>query len=118
VKVNLAFIKGKFPIAEAGVAAMLRGQFPNPVYFQGYVGMQYKILGGLVSGRMRLKVEVGEKCELENINTAVGVPMISDVTPRNKSNDISVFTAPQAIFNYAANSDFSVEMDKGPRTFK
>ncbi|MCK0147427.1 hypothetical protein MWU78_17360 [Arenibacter sp. F26102] len=118
VKVDLAFIKGKFPIAEAGVAAMLRGQFPNPAYFQGYVGMYYKILGGLVSGRMRLKVEVGEECELENINNAVGVPMISDVTPKDNSDDISVFTAPQAVFNYAANSDFKVELDDGVRTFK
>ncbi|HUH45878.1 MAG TPA: hypothetical protein VLZ54_01890, partial [Arenibacter sp.] len=118
VKVNLAFIKGKFPVAEAGVAAMLRGQFPNPVYIQGYVGMYYRILGGLVSGRMRLKVEVGEECELENINNAVGVPIISDVTPRNKSENISVFTAPQAVFNYTANSDFSVESDKRIRTFK
>ena len=118
VKVDLAFIKGKFPIAEAGVAAMLRGQFPNPVYIQGYVGMYYRILGGLVSGRMRLKVEVGEECELENINNAVGVPMISDVTPQDKSYDISVFAAPQAVFNYAANSDFTVELDNGVRTFK
>ncbi|MCM4150589.1 hypothetical protein DHD05_03210 [Arenibacter sp. N53] len=118
VKVDLAFIKGKFPIAEAGVAAMLRGQFPNPAYFQGYVGMYYKILGGLVSGRLRLKVEVGEECELENINNAVGVPMISDVTPKDNSDNISVFTAPQAVFNYAANSDFKVEFDDGVRTFK
>jgi hypothetical protein len=118
VKVDLAFIKGKFPIAEAGVAAMLRGQFPNPAYFQGYVGMYYRILGGLVSGRLRLKVEVGEECELENINNTLGVPMISDLTPKNNSEDISVFTAPQAVFNYAANSDFQVELDDGVHTFK
>src|SRR5690606_16429882 len=111
-------IKGKFPIAEAGVAAMLRGQFPNPAYFQGYVGMYYRILGGLVSGRLRLKVEVGEECELENINNTLGVPMISDLTPKNNGKDISVFTAPQAVFNYAANSDFQVELDNGVHTFK
>ncbi|WP_047417041.1 hypothetical protein [Cellulophaga sp. Hel_I_12] len=118
VQVNLVFIKGKFQIAEAGVAAMLRGQFPNPLYIQGYVGMYYNILGGLVSGRMRLKVEMGEECELENINNAVGVPMISDVTPADKSDDVSVFAAPQAVFNYAANQSFDVELDEGKRTFK
>tara|TARA_R110002050_G_scaffold110892_1_gene223558 strand:- start:56035 stop:61071 length:5037 start_codon:yes stop_codon:yes gene_type:complete len=118
VKVDLAFIKGKFVIAEAGVAAMLRGQFPNPVYIQGYVGMYYKILGGLVKGNMRLKVQMGEECELENINNAVGVPMISDITPRDNSDDVSVFAAPQAIFNYAANEDFTVNLDDGNKTFK
>jgi len=118
VKVNLAFIKGDFVIAEAGVAAALRGQFPNPVYIQGYVGMYYNILGGLVSGRMRMKVELGEECELEGIGDSVGVPIISDVTPRDKSDDVSVFAAPQAVFNYAANKDFSVTMDEGTRTFR
>ena len=118
VKVDLAFIKGNFVIAEAGVAASLKGQFPNPVYIQGNVGMYYSILGGLVSGRMRLKVEIGEECILENINNAVGVPMISDLTPRDKSNDVSVFAAPQAVFNYAANSDFTVDLEEGQRTFR
>ncbi len=118
VKVNLAFIKGNFKIAEAGVAAMLRGQFPNPVYIQGYVGMYYNILGGLVSGRMRMKVEMGEECELENIGDAVGVPIISDITPRDKSDDVSVFAAPQAVFNYAANKEFTVALDEAVRTFK
>ncbi|MUH36543.1 hypothetical protein D9O36_11885 [Zobellia amurskyensis] len=118
VKVDLAFIKGKFKIAEAGVAAALRGQFPNPVYIQGYVGMYYKILGGLVEGRMRMKVELGEECELEGISNTVGVPIISDLTPRHSSDDVSVFAAPQAVFNYAANSDFTVNLDEGNRTFK
>ena len=118
VEVDLAFIKGKFPIVEAGVAAMLRGQFPNPVYIKGYVGMYYKILGGLVSGRMRMKVEIGEECELENISTDVGVPIISDVSPQDKSDEVSVFTAPQVVFNYPADKDFSVEMDEGTRVFK
>nr|MUH42101.1 hypothetical protein [Zobellia laminariae] len=118
VKVDLAFIKGNFVIAEAGVAAALRGQFPNPVYIQGYVGMYYKILGGLVSGRMRMKVELGEECELEGINNTIGVPIISDITPRDKTNDASVFSGPQAVFNYAANSDFTVNLEDGVRTFK
>tara|TARA_R110000868_G_scaffold271087_1_gene530586 strand:+ start:8645 stop:13639 length:4995 start_codon:yes stop_codon:yes gene_type:complete len=118
VKVDLMFIKGKFVIAEAGVAAMLRGQFPNPVYIQGYVGMYYKILGGLVKGNMRLKVKIGEECELENINSAVGVPMISDITPKDGGDDVSVFAAPQAVFNYAANEDFTVQLDEGNKTFK
>ncbi len=118
VKVNLTFIKGKFVIAEAGVAANLRGQFPNPVYFTGYVGMYYRILGGLVSGRMRLKVEMGEECKFEGIAQSVGVPIISDITPNDKKDDVSVFTAPQVVFNYAANKDFRVDTDGATKTFK
>ncbi len=118
VKVDLFFVKGKFKIAEAGIAAMLRGQFPNPAYFQGYVGMYYSILGGLVSGRMRLKVDFGEECELENIAAAVGVPIISDISPTDGSNKVDVFTAPQAVFNYQANKQFRVETDNEVKYFK
>ncbi|TQO39254.1 hypothetical protein GQ41_3926 [Arenibacter algicola] len=118
VKVDLAFIKGNFKIAEAGVAANLRGQFPNPLYIQGYVGMYYKILGGLVSGRMRLKVEVGEECILENMGNVVGVPIISDVTPADKTSKASVHSAPQAVFNYAINKDFTVNYEGKRSTYK
>jgi len=118
VEVDLAFVKGKFPIAYAGVAAMLRGQFPNPIYLNGYVGMRYEILGGLVKGNMRMKFEAGEECELEGISDAIGVPMISDVVPRNQDEDVSVYAAPQAVFTYAMNQDVTVNLDEGERTFK
>ncbi|MCK8524400.1 Ig-like domain-containing protein [Aquimarina sp. D1M17] len=118
VQVDLFFIKGRFKIAEAGIAAMLRGQFPNPAYFQGYVGMYYSILGGLVSGRMRLKVDFGEECVLESMAGSVGVPIISDISPSDGSNKVDVFTAPQAVFNYQANKIFRVETDENIRFFK
>ncbi len=118
VRVNLKFIKGNFLIAEAGLAAMLRGQFPNPAYFEGYVGMYYNILGGLVQGRMRLRVNFGEECVLENVGDAVGVPIISDVSPADGNQKIDVFTAPQAVFNYQANKEFVVETVEGVKKFR
>ncbi|MFC4095529.1 hypothetical protein [Euzebyella saccharophila] len=118
VEVDLAFIKGKFPIAYAGVAAMLRGQFPNPIYLNGYVGMRYEILGGLIKGNMRMKFEAGEECEFEGISDAIGVPIISDVVPREGDTDVSVYAAPQAIFTYPVNKDVEVNLEEGKRTFK
>lgn len=118
VQVDLLFVKGRYKIAEAGIAAMLRGQFPNPAYFEGYVGMYYRILGGLVSGRMRLKVDFGEECVLENIEGSVGVPIISDVSPSDGTKKVDVFTAPQAVFNYQANTVFRVETEEGVRFFR
>ncbi|GAA4275918.1 hypothetical protein [Aquimarina mytili] len=118
VHVDLRFIKGRFLIAEAGLAAMLRGQFPNPAYFEGFVGMYFNILGGLVKGRMRLKIDIGEECILENVGDAVGVPIISDVSPADGNQKIDVFTAPQAVFNYPANTEFVVDTDEGVKTFR
>ena len=37
---------------------------------------------------------------------------------RDKSNDVSVFSAPQAVFNYPANKDFTVNLEEGVKTFK
>ncbi|MCF8716171.1 hypothetical protein JM658_15175 [Joostella atrarenae] len=118
VEVNLLFINGKFPIIQAGIAALLRGQFPNPVFVEGYVGMYYSILGGLVKGRYRIKVEFGEECIMENMSEAVGVPIISDVKPADNEGKVSVFTAPQAVFNYTVNENFTVQTDEGERTFR
>lgn len=118
VKVNLAFIKGNFVIAEAGIAALLRGQFPNPAYFEGFVGMYYKILGGLVKGNMRMKIEFGDECELVGVGDAVGVPIIADVSPTDGETKVDVFAAPQAVFNYAANEEFKVDVDGQKRVFR
>jgi hypothetical protein len=118
VDVNLLFVKGKFPIAYAGVAALLRGQFPNPLYLKGYIGMRYEILGGLVSGNMRMKFEAGEECEFEGISSSVGVPIISDIEPADSDTDVSVYAAPQAVFTYAVEQPVNIQQDEGQRTFK
>ncbi len=119
VGVKLLFIKKDIKIGEAGIAALLQGQFPNPSNFRGYVGMYFSVLGGLVKGRLRLKVEFGdEKCILENINPFTEVPIISDLTPQSGSDDVDVFTAPQAVFNYAIEQPFTIDTSEGQETFK
>lgn len=118
VEVNLLFIKGKYKVAEAGIAALLRGKFPNPTYIDGYVGMYYNILGGLVSGRLRLKIEFGDECEMINTENPAGVPIISDISPSDGSKKVDVFVAPQAAFNYSINKEFTVDLDGKSRIFK
>jgi len=119
VGVKLLFIKKDIKIGEAGIAALLQGQFPNPSNFRGYVGMYFSVLGGLVKGRLRLKVEFGDKkCILENINPFTEVPIISDLTPQSGSDDVDVFTAPQAVFNYAIEQPFTIDTSEGQQTFK
>ncbi len=118
VRVKLLFLKKKIKIAEAGIAALLHGQFPNPSYFKGYVGMYFSVLGGLIKGRLRLKVSFGDECELVDINPFTEVPIISDLTPIDGSDEVDVFTAPQAVFNYAVGQPFSIDTDEGLQTFK
>ena len=118
VGVKLLFIKKRIKIAEAGIATLLQGQFPNPSYFKGYVGMYFSVLGGLVKGRLKLKITFGDECELVDINPFTEVPIISDLSPTNGSDEVDVFTAPQAVFNYAVGQPFSIDTSEGLQTFK
>ena len=115
IKVNLGFIKGKFPIIKAGVAAILQAQLPNPVWVQGNLGVNFKILGGLVKGSMRFKFTLGEKC---NMTYPGGLPidmmLIGDMTPTDGGKELDVFTAPQLTLAIEEGKEFTVD-ETGPK---
>ncbi|MBF04181.1 MAG: hypothetical protein CMP76_12885 [Flavobacterium sp.] len=108
IRVRILGKTKKFSILEAGVAAMLRGEFPNPTHLQGYLGVRYKVLGGLVRGSLRFKFEVGEKCEFIGMSNPLGISVISEVSPDNE-NGVDVFKKPQVAFNYAMLTPFTAE---------
>jgi hypothetical protein len=119
VKVNLWFIKGKFPIIKADVATLMQAMLPNPSYFKAYLTARAEILGGLVKVNTRFKIEVGEVCELVMPGSSpLDMAMISDVSPSDGTSEISVFTSPQATFNMAIEKSFTVQDDSGEKTFR
>lgn len=119
VRIKLFGTKKSFRILEAGVAAMLRGQFPNPSYFEGYVGAYYSVMGGLVSGRMRLHAKYGDKCVIaRDADDGLEVPIISDITPMDEDTDIDVFSVPQIAFNYAIDRQVTISESTGDHSYK
>lgn len=119
VKVNLWFLKAKIPIIKGAAAALLQAQLPNPVYFKGYMGVQFSVLGGLVSGSCRFRVTVGEKCELVIPGgSPLDFRMISDFTPDDKSEEVDIFAVPHAAFTMPVNKTFRVEDDHGMKTYR
>ncbi|NJM78689.1 MAG: hypothetical protein HC854_01915 [Flavobacterium sp.] len=108
IRVRILGKEKKFSILEAGVAAMLRGEFPNPTHMEGYIGATYSVLGGLVKGKLRFKFEVGEKCEFIGMSNPLGISVISEVSPDNE-NGVDVFKKPQVAFNYAMLTPFTTE---------
>lgn len=108
LKVRFLGKERRFSILEAGVAAMLRGEFPNPTHMEGYIGATYNVLGGLVKGKLRFKFEVGEKCEFIGMSNPLGISVISEVSPDNE-NGVDVFKKPQVAFNYAMLTPFTAE---------
>ncbi len=118
INVNLLFIKKRITILEAGGAMLLQAKLPNPAWFRGYLGGYYNLLGGLVKGSFRFKVELGEECEIVGGAPLGGIKVISDISPSNTDTDVDVFTVPQVAFNMAINKPFELEDDEGVKTYR
>ncbi|NDW09743.1 hypothetical protein, partial [Dysgonomonas sp. 520] len=118
VKVKLWFIKAKVPILTADVAALMQAKLPNPSSFKAYIGINTKVLG-LIKVNCRFKILIGDDCELVIPGgSPLDMAMINDLSPIDKSDDVNVFTAPQATFNMAVEKPFDVQDDDGEKTYK
>ncbi|MDR0559689.1 MAG: hypothetical protein LBG92_05930, partial [Prevotellaceae bacterium] len=119
VKINLLFIKKKIPIIKGAAAALLQAGLPNPAWFTGYLGVEFNLLGGLVRGNVRLKLSIGEKCEIvQPGGSPLEAMMIGDITPSDRSNDVDVFAAPQVAFNMPVGKEFEMEEDGGTKRYR
>ncbi|MFJ1390102.1 Ig-like domain-containing protein [Capnocytophaga canimorsus] len=117
IRVRLFFVRKNIPILKAGVAAILQGSGPNPFWARGYLGGYYNVLGGLVKGRFRLKMEFGEQCELAQQEVLGGMKIISEVSPSDKSTNVDVFIAPQVSFNLEVEKPIVIPEDDGDHTY-
>lgn len=118
IRVKLSFLKFKVPIISGGAAVLLQAKLPNPVWMRGYVGGNMNILGGLIKGKFRFKLEIGEECQFENASPLGGIKLITDVTPKENSADVDVFAVPQAAFSMKVNEAFVIPEDTGDITYK
>ena len=108
----------KIPIISGGGAVLLQAKLPNPSWFRGYLGGKFNLLGGLIKGSFRFKVELGEQCEIVGGSPIDGIVVISDLTPKDKSGEVDVFAAPQAVFNLQVNKVFELPDETGDRKYK
>lgn len=117
-KINLWFLKAKVPIFRADIGALMQAKLPNPSSFKAYLAVKAKVLG-IVSVNCRFKILIGDDCELVIPGgSPLDMAMISDLSPTDAANDVSVFTAPQATFNMAVEKAFDVQDDSGEKTFR
>jgi hypothetical protein len=119
VKVNLKFIKGRYPLISGAAAMLMQAKLPNPTWLRGYMAVKFSVLNGLVKGNMRMKVVIGHECEIvTGNNSPVDVKIISDIKPSANSTGVDVFTAPQAAFNMRIGQPFEVEGDNGTKNYR
>lgn len=118
VRVKLSFLKFKIPIISGGAAVLFQAKLPNPVWMRGYVGGNMNVLGGLIKGKFRFKLEIGEVCQFENASPLGGLKLITDVTPKQSAANVDVFAIPQAAFSMKVNEAFVIPEDTGDVTYK
>ena len=118
VRINLWFLRTKFPIIKGSAATLMQAMLPNPSSFRGYLGVNVNVLG-LIKGSMRFKLNLGDECDLVIPGgSPLQMAMISDVAPGDGDSEISVFTMPQATFNVSLDTSFEAEDDTGMHTYR
>ena len=101
-----------FSILDLSLGALLEGAGPNPLYFSGNVGGQYRVLGGLIKGRCSFDFEIGEKCVLtRDSGSPFGEDVIAQLSPGEGARDVNVFAAPQAVFNIPIGEEMIIDED-------
>jgi hypothetical protein len=118
IKIKILKKRKNITIIEGGAAVILQAKLPNPVWIRGYLGGYYNVLGGLVKGNFRFKVEFGSECEFINSTPLDGLKTIADINPAEGSKDVNVFTVPQVGFNMPIEKSFIIEEENGKKTYR
>jgi len=121
LRLKLWGFEGKFSLLTVTAAAEMKAEMPNPNWIKGTFGIKGSILGGMITVNTRMAFEVGKKCEWGD-DSGLDMPIISELKPED-GEDVNVFTAPQAAFNFYINesftvTDYSVKKKGQKRTFK
>lgn len=118
IQVKILKKRKKITIIEGDAAVILQAKLPNPVWIRGYLGGHYDVLGGLVKGNFRFKIELGSECEFINSTPLEGLKTIAEINPAEGSKDVNVFTIPQVSFNMPIEKNFIIEEENGKKTYR
>jgi len=112
IRVNLAFIQGEFEIMQAALAAVLQAKGPNPFWAGARIAGSYRILGGLVKGSFRMKVELGEECIMmgNGSDPMANLNLILSTQPTETQSQLPINARPSLLTNLPFDEAF--EMDQ------
>ena len=108
----------RFPIIEGGGAFLGRFGGPNPTWFQARFAANYSVLGGLIKGRINEDITIGTVCDPVPDN-ALGIELISSVSPAENESGVDVFTSPQLALAMEANTPIEIlDVNEQTKTYK
>lgn len=79
-------------------AAMVEAGGPRPMYLNGRLGIYYSLLGGLIEGSARMKINVGQRCQPIG-GSPFGFPIIVDSSPSQNGGEVSALVRPKVSFS-------------------
>jgi hypothetical protein len=119
VRVKVFRSTRRFAILDAGFAAALGAQLPNPTYLAGAVETHFSVLGGLVRGKCNFEFDYGTQCKLTNASAVEGIKVIAEITPNDGGKEVDVFITPQVAFNMPINQPFNIlDTDGSTKSFR
>lgn len=103
-------------IIEAGAAAVLQAQFPNPTWVRGVV--EIYVDTWLYEGKYSANFEIGHQCTFVTADPGnlLGIELISSINTENNSR-IDQFFRPQATFAVDLSSSLKLDIGSGMSTF-
>lgn len=108
----------RFPIIEGGGAFLGKFGGPNPNWFQARFAANYSVLGGLIKGKINEDITIGTVCNPVPDN-ALGIELISSISPSDKDTGIDVFTSPQVALSMEANTPIEIpDVNEQYKTYK
>ncbi|QSE98715.1 hypothetical protein [Fulvivirga lutea] len=119
IKVKILGKRKKINILSLAAAVVMQAKLPNPIWIRGVVGGRFSVLGGLVKGDCKFEVTIGDNCQIEGGSVLEGIQVISEITPNEGANDVSVFNVSQGVFNMEVGKVFEmVDLDDIKKSFR
>ena len=107
--------EGTFTVVELEAAALLRGGMVNPIWLNGRILLKYRVLGGLVKGRVNLEFWYNKEARCEPAysppNPFAGQPLIASLGPSGTDKKVSILSPYYAEFNYPVETDLIIDLE-------
>ncbi|MCB9244816.1 MAG: hypothetical protein H6606_00170 [Flavobacteriales bacterium] len=112
IRLNMWLWKGEFSLVAFQTAAQINAELPNPYWMKGQFALQGSLFNGLIKINSKYQMELGEKCQWANGTDLKDIPIIEEMMPEENEKK-TVFTAPQASFNFPFNETILLKDNKG-----
>lgn len=105
---DLWIFKGKVPLVDMTIGALLQGGFPNPTWVYGRLRAKGSVLGGLIKFSSTIELKAGKVCVPEMGNPLDDIKIFGDIQPGDE--DIEKGWSEKSLVSCYGKSTFTTNM--------